>query len=72
MFWGDDACETSGGPSAEQKQGYISGPAGELGFVSISTCSLLVLVSLFNNAEHTRISDSQFNTQIYVQGRTGL
>jgi len=39
-------------------------------FVSISTCSLLILVSLLNNAQHTNIIDSQIN--IHAPGRTGL
>jgi len=41
-----------------------------LGFVSISRCSLLISVSLFNNAENTNISDSQIN--IHVPEHTGL
>jgi len=31
-----------------------------------------ILVSLFNNAEHTNISDSQINAHIHVQGNTGV
>ena len=72
MIRGINAGRTSGSTSTGQNQGYFSGPTSELGLVSISICSLQILVSLFNNAENTNISGGQINNQIHVHGHTGL
>jgi len=74
MFGGINAGGTSGSASTGQNQGYFNGPTSELVLVSISIsiCSLLILVSLFKNAENTHISGGQINNQIHLHGHTGL
>ena len=74
MFGGSYAREPT---SAGKKQVHYnySGPTGTLRlqglYFILTSDAIIILVSLFNNAKHIDISDSQITTQIQVQGHTG-